>query len=347
MGILCGKCEEGVCGIITEMKISEYSSTKFKWISLMAILCVVFGHCAQGQVMQRLVPYFCYWHVPWFFFLSGMLLALSLTRYAVHELIGRKVGSLVIPYFVWTLLAWLLTGMRSENICQILGLSTAFPSGNPHLWYLHCLIVFCMTLLVLEFFWRRLIRWGHLIAIMCWGIFFGGAILLKFSVIFGTPTSPWYFLLGYVLAKNCLALEDGKEKRRWNLGFFLGAFVVFAAVKTFVILCPAYERNGLLRMVSVVAQIGVIWLGYDALFSRTKMCFPKCLDVVFFVYCFHGMLLVWLSGVSFMNGFLFAVTAIFSFVVANVMRRLGGKGYKVLTGGRLYTNLDCPAGGGC
>ena len=335
MGILCGKCEEGVCGIITEMKISEYSSTKFKWISLMAILCVLFGHCAQGHVMQRLVPYFCYWHVPWFFFLSGMLLAFSLTRYSASELIGRKTGSLVIPYFVWSVLAWLLTGMRSENVCQILGLTTAFPAGNPHLWYLHCLIVFCMTLLLLECLGARLMTGGgHLIAMICWSVVFGCAFLFKFSVMFGTPTSPWYFLLGYVCAQKVFSLEAWKGKRGRNLVILCGLIIAFAAIKVMVILFPEYLRNGLLRMVSVVAQIGAIWFGYDVLFSYVKPRFPKCLDVVFFVYCFHGMVLVWLSNVSFMNGFLFAVTAIVSFVVANVMRRLGGKGYKVLTGGR-------------
>lgn len=332
MGILCGKCEKGICGIAGEMKISQYSSVKFKWISLLAILCVMFGHCAQGQIMQRLVPYFCYWHVPWFFFLSGMLLAFSLTRYSARELIGRKAVSLVIPYFAWSVLAWLLTGMQSGNSAQILGLSTAFPTGNPHLWYLHCLIVFCMTILTLEVLGDCLKRWGHLMAIVCWCALFGGAIHFKFSVVFGTPSSPWVFMLGYVLSKKCLAMK--KEKERWRLFLLCGAMVVFAAVKTLVILCPEYARNGLLRMVSVVAQIGAIWFGYDVLFSRVKIVFPKCLDVVFFVYCFHGVLLVWISNVSFVDGSLFVVTVIVSFVVANVMRRLGGKSYKVLTGGR-------------
>lgn len=317
-----------------EMKISDYSSIKFKWISLLAILCVMFGHCAQGSVMQRLIPYLCYWHVPWFFFLSGMLLALSLTRYSVRELIGKKVVSLAVPYFAWVLVAWLLTGMRSGHIGQILGLSTAFPVGNMHLWYLHCLIVFCMTLLAFEGVWICFTQWGHMLAIIGWSALFGCAILLEFGAMFGTPTSPWYFLLGYVLSKVCLALDEDKSSGGRNLVSLCGAIVVFAAVKVLAILDPVYARSGLLRVVSVISQIVAIWFGYDVLFSRIKMRFPRCLDVVFFVYCFHGVLLAWLLDISFASGVLFAMTVIVSFAVANVMRRFGGKGYKVLTGGR-------------
>lgn len=334
MGILRGEREKDIYGIISEMKISEYSSVKFKWISLLAILCVMFGHCAQGSVMQRLVPYFCYWHVPWFFFLSGMLLKFSLAKYSARVLIGRKAVSLVMPYFAWAVVAWLLTGFRSGHVGQILGLTTAFPAGNTHLWYLHCLIVFCMTLLVFEGMWMCLSRWGHVLAIVCWMALFGCVILLKFSAMFGTPTSPWYFLLGYVLSKICLALDEGKSNGGRNLVSLCGAIVVFAAVKVSAIMDPEYARSGLLRVVSVISQIVAIWFGYDVLSSRIKMRFPRCFDVVFFVYCFHGVLLAWLSDISFASGVLFAMTVIASFAVANVMRRFGGKGYKVLTGGR-------------
>jgi fucose 4-O-acetylase-like acetyltransferase len=80
----------------------------------LGILLVVYGHVARGLVaagiapdgeVYRLVDSVIYsFHMPLFFFLSGSLFPASLTRQGAGRLVRSRIGLILYPYFVWSLL---------------------------------------------------------------------------------------------------------------------------------------------------------------------------------------------------------------------------------------------------
>lgn len=124
---------------VMQMGVSKHLSDKVRWISFVAILCVILGHC--GMVS----PFVVQWHVPWFFVVSGAFLHRSVAKYSLRGILFNKLRALVLPYLVWCAVGWFFVGVvggKQVSLLEWFGFTTIFPAGNPHLWYLHCLIVF-------------------------------------------------------------------------------------------------------------------------------------------------------------------------------------------------------------
>lgn len=327
------------------MLVTDYNSVKFRWLSLAAILCVVLGHChLDGGCLERvLIPVFAQWHVPWFFVLSGMFLHFSCERYSCSSLLLKKMKSLCMPYLIWCAWGILVLQQPWSGIDAEIGLTSAFPTGNVNLWYLHCLIVFTVVALILfgcVRHWGRKTIWG-----MAYCVFFVVCFCLKIWTLVGTPTSPFYFAAGFLLAPRLLSPRNG-ERSNWKLFSVVSLVAIFLRVMWFKAGATGAVEIGL-RSACVVSMITAVWVGYDVLAQRQILKrFPEWLNVVFFVYCFHGPVLFWLRkwwiGL-FGHGdlacdvgmlALWLIVSILSFSVGNIMRVCSPRIYHLLSGGR-------------
>ena len=74
-----------------------------------AIFFVVLGHiCASYNIQGGIIAITYFTRMPLFFFVSGYFLEKSISKYSTKTLIKRKFVSLVIPYLIWSLVAFLV-----------------------------------------------------------------------------------------------------------------------------------------------------------------------------------------------------------------------------------------------
>lgn len=99
------------------MSIDLRYSTRVQWVDVakgIGIILVVFGHVLRGLassgIMQssgyvKLLDDVIYsFHMPLFFFISGMLLKSAIGKYSVDSFFFSKLKTLAYPFFVWSLL---------------------------------------------------------------------------------------------------------------------------------------------------------------------------------------------------------------------------------------------------
>ena len=187
------------------MNIDAEQANIIRWMSLFAISCVVLGHCRIGNDIAQIVIFdtLCQWHVPFFYFVSGMFLSVSLTNHVWGDVVHKRCKTLVVPYVLWCLIPLLVKGRfgLSCSVDEAFAFSAPSPVGNPHLWYLHCLIVFVILAMLI---WRVLAFLSYGERRVVFGIVFGSLFLffeyLGVKSLYGTPTSPFYFLSGFLVA---------------------------------------------------------------------------------------------------------------------------------------------------
>ena len=320
------------------MKISGYVSTKLRHISFLAILCVVFGHSVDGSRLTMSLA--AQWHVPWFFIVSGAMLSHSLDKHEVSEVAVSKLKSLVVPYILWCCVGFLAVGIiggRDASVGQWLGIGTPFPAGNPHLWYLHCLIVFVFAASGLWQGCRILPRWNTLVFALIFASAFIVARIADASALTGTPTSPFYFLAGFLLKRYML--QDAAGKRA--LCFFaVSAFVAVLSRGAWFNANLHGVGEQILRAICVFSQIAFLWFGYDIVAGTVSprqegFRAPWFVNSVFFIYCCHGFVLNVLRPHFGQGVWLFAATTSVTVLSAWAMRSLVPKVYALLTGGRV------------
>lgn len=319
------------------MKISEYISTKLRWISFLAILCVVFGHSIHGNRLVMSIA--AQWHVPWFYIVSGAMLSYSLERHAMVHVMKTKLRTLLLPYIMWCSVGFVVVGVvggKTGSVNQWFGIATPFPIGNPHLWYLHCLIVFTFVAIVIRLVLSRLGGIANMYGALVYVLIFAGAIASGISAVVGTPSSPFYFLIG-LIAKRYL-LSEVRKRMVVVLRFWISLFIAVAlrVIWLNVSLSGSIEQS--LRATCVIAQIAALWFGYDVvaefiLRRSERIPSPLFLKFVFFVYCSHGFVLNAVKPYCGQWG-LFISTVAASLVEAWLVRRFMPKVYSLLTGCR-------------
>ena len=334
------------------MIISSYNSIKFRWLSFFAICCVVAGHSflRESRAFQLVIPVFAQWHVPWFFFLSGILLYYSFERQSCHIVMRKKLKGLLIPYILWAVIGFMLSGEFYQvglDWDEMLGISNAYPCGNLYLWYLHALISFSSVSIILWLCTRSLSGGKRLALVsLLYIVIYGVGLNMRFSTLYGTPASPFYFLFGFVLSNQILKDRPSNSARSLSC-FVIITLGAIALRGLWFVLGLDGMTESCFRMLCVVMQIGAIWFGYDVIAARWhKIDFPQYLTPIFFVYCFHGLIItiikkVWLqccgdSPLSCNVGVLFicVLTLLLSFVGANLLRWSMPRVYNILTGGR-------------
>ncbi|MBQ9983284.1 MAG: acyltransferase family protein [Lachnospiraceae bacterium] len=84
-------------------------SKTFDIMKAIAIFFVVLGHvCASYNIQDGIIAITYFTRMPLFFFVSGYFLEKSISKYSTKSLLKKKFVSLVLPYFIWSAVAFLV-----------------------------------------------------------------------------------------------------------------------------------------------------------------------------------------------------------------------------------------------
>ena len=142
--------------------MSNERNALFDYAKGIGILLVVYGHVARGLLnaglpMDRrlygLIDSVIYsFHMPLFFFLSGMLFLTSMARQGTRKLIENKFKVIFYPYIVWSLiqgsLELMFAGYTNSNVTLVEILSLLW---RPHaqFWFLYTLFIIYLASAIL------------------------------------------------------------------------------------------------------------------------------------------------------------------------------------------------------
>ena len=215
------------------MKIS--SSTQYEWVNYakgIGIVLVVYGHVARGvfnagmtedDKLFKLVDAVIYsFHMPLFFFLSGLFFVGSLCKRGGKGLVGSKLGTIVYPYILWSLiqggLSYSLQGITNfkTTVTDVLSLLWL-----PHdqFWFLYALfVVFVFYTLAYSLFQNILV----LFVLSLFLYIFKGDLRVSWSVANAAINFGVYFCAGMLFSHY--KANDFKVNYFW----VLATVVVFA-----------------------------------------------------------------------------------------------------------------------
>ncbi|MDO8989422.1 MAG: acyltransferase [Sideroxyarcus sp.] len=197
------------------------------------IILVVYAHVARGifnaglnldQGSYKLIDSVIYtFHMPLFFFLSGVFLLASMAKRSSMSLLRTKVDTIFYPYVVWSLLQGLIEVAMSLYVNGQPTLSEVFSfawSPRAQFWFLYVLFfVFAFAMLV---FRRSSLMWSS-------GIFIGSLVLYFFGsqlsdlYLFNTLSHYFvYFAAGVI--SSFLLLKLNSIETRWMI-LFLALFI--------------------------------------------------------------------------------------------------------------------------
>lgn len=131
------------------------SSQRKAWIDQakgIGMILIVLGHIVQGS--NPLCRWISSFHVPLFFILSGMLIAVRnpYAQKAPKDILLRKAKQLLYPYLTFSLLTVIYTLIRGkvDQAGQIIWLTAVF-EGHNTLWFLPTIFLSeCMLLILLK-----------------------------------------------------------------------------------------------------------------------------------------------------------------------------------------------------
>lgn len=142
---------------LTEKREMTATTKRNYWVDYakaIGIILVVYGHVARGVVKSGL-PMDNYWftlvdsviysfHMPLFFFLSGLFFYESLLRRGCSGLIANKLETIIYPFVIWSLLQGAIELLLSKHTNG--GVTTSEVLSfvwNPRaqFWFLHVLFV--------------------------------------------------------------------------------------------------------------------------------------------------------------------------------------------------------------
>ena len=189
------------------------AAARVGWIDTakgLGIMLVVVGHVMRGLVASKLVAdtptvsfidaWIYAFHMPLFFFLSGLFLCRSATK-PLPEFMRDKIGTIAYPYFVWSLITLLIKSPMGQAVNQprtLLEIAEVLYIPIEQFWFLY--VLFLLSIGAGLFLKVGLKPW---------------AIVLLSSFLFpGIWPLPWSGLVPFELAK-CDAIY-------FALGIFLG-----------------------------------------------------------------------------------------------------------------------------
>jgi fucose 4-O-acetylase-like acetyltransferase len=248
------------------------AAARVQWVNVakgIGIILMVFAHVGRGVLKPGQGPRL-YWvadnaiyafHMPLFFFLSGLFVARGAQRSA-GNFFGSKLRTIVYPYFLWAALQCLCVALAGQNAKDGVRVSPWHvitrlpwePYVGSQFWFLYVLMA-CMTL-----FWVLYqLRIGTAgIAILAAAAYFGGGRvhlsplggafdwLSRWSVLYQVRTHFLTFAMGALLAPVIL-----RPRRGLPIGAL--ALVGTALVVAEVWLATRYLDE---RMPTTLAQLG-------------------------------------------------------------------------------------------
>jgi len=155
---------------------------------------IIWGHIMYAGVSNAIVYAF---HIPLFFFLSGLVF--SRDRYAsFHEFLLRRIKGLLVPYVVYSFITWVIwavfayvSNTHVDSYWKPL-LQTIIAQGsdgylvhNVPLWFVTCLFL----VEIAYFFLSRLKDW--IVIVLCILSAILGFVLVNYVDFFDFTTLPW------------------------------------------------------------------------------------------------------------------------------------------------------------
>lgn len=139
--------------------MSVSAPERFVWIARargIGIMLVVVGHCLRGLVRAGILPADAMtaaidraiysFHMPLFFFLSGLTFAASAGRQTVAGFLSGRMVRLLWPLFLWTWIFFALQALAGDSINSAPEPFPWFPlPPRLHFWFLWALLLIHLT----------------------------------------------------------------------------------------------------------------------------------------------------------------------------------------------------------
>lgn len=235
------------------------------------ILLVVYGHVARGvhkaglpmdEGLFRLVDSVIYsFHMPLFFFLSGLYFVTSLQKHGAGGLMASKLRTIAWPYLVWSVLQGLLEVLLSSSTngnVTVAEVASLLWHPRAQFWFLYAL--FLISLAALPLYRWLPSRWYPL-AVVASGLAFVFSDYLPggMPLVFLIRYLP-YFTLG-ILFNEMVGRRQVARYLALRAGAALAAFVAFQYVfHGRLDLLYSTEHHALALSLAVVSVLAVVML---------------------------------------------------------------------------------------
>lgn len=277
--------------------------TRVEWIDIFKLLGIIAIFCGHfGEAGGRLHVFVFYYHVPLFFFASGIF-AGNLEKLTFRDAVKKRFGQIMVPYAFLVTLNMIMIIITSEDdlftymkyIKQFIwGIRNQMPAGA--LWFFTC--IFCTGVIFDAL--RRVCKKDVL-------IFLAAMVLYLVSVTL-FPNRPdqqpswfWnidsachymiYYALGYILRKK-LTGEEGRTDRAKRYLLLAGAVLVTGYAVTVYV----QEDIAGKLLVRMIPAAGVIYPVLRALLLIFfNLVLAKLLEGFHFL-SFAGTQTLWLCG---------------------------------------------------
>ncbi|MBS0419146.1 MAG: acyltransferase [Proteobacteria bacterium] len=216
-------------------------ATRLQWVDQakgIGIVLVVFGHVLSGVKLAglKLDPQFFRWtwdaiysfHIPLFFYLSGLFFPHSWQRRGLRGVMLSKVDTLVYPYVLWSLLQGFLQVAMSQHINNPVTLGEVFSllwHPRQEFWFLYALFFVYLIACLLYAVLPPQRRWMLLVAAVVFYFFRAG--VPRWPSIMYPAWYLVYFLAGALLHSATQSITA--QPRRWlalAVAVFAGATVL-------------------------------------------------------------------------------------------------------------------------
>lgn len=236
----------------------------------LGIAFIIFAHCIQYfSPMTDINRLVCYFHVPVFFIISGMLRKYKSDEdISVSKQVGKRIYTLIIPFIIFSLFNSILkfavlfvsnrltTDEIKDELIQL------FITGNGTVWFLQALFIAEIIFLILEKYTRK-------IMIMYVPILFGIAYTFQAInespigvVIIRTTVAVSYMIVGYIVFKF---IEKSKN--------IIAQFIILGTCLAIVI-CETIFNQSLYIIAN--ANIGVWYISLPASIAGSIMVIFIC-----------------------------------------------------------------------
>ncbi|MBL4799494.1 MAG: acyltransferase family protein [Oleispira sp.] len=240
---------------------------RFEWVDYakaIGILLVVYGHVARGLVSAGIMPdsiVYRYvdsviytFHMPLFFFLSGLFLISSFQSKGFGRVFGSKIDTIVYPYIIWSLLQGgvevVLSSYTNASV-TVYDVVSLLSSPRAQFWFLYALfLVFSISLFVLKFVGVKALYFSFILSV----VFYLWSPKLDFNMNF-ISANLVFFLAGAVFQQTKLIL--------FNASFVVGVVSILAIAGQYLFHKAGYtyENKGLFLLgLSVLSLLAIVSL---------------------------------------------------------------------------------------
>lgn len=198
------------------------------------IIVMIVGHIALNTNLPAWVSHYIHaWHMPIFFLLSGILWK-DIEAGNGKKFIGRKISTLLVPYFVWGIVSWIIyIGFNAfsskenldkalNSIYYVLTYNTEFFPINGAMWFLTAMFAAQMMYVAICFIARNNLLVKGIGVTVAAGIAWYLTTILEVRLVWGIDSAmaalPFMYLGNVIRIK---VLDNEKWKKRTDNPSFL------------------------------------------------------------------------------------------------------------------------------